>query len=91
LTTLIFNQSFGEAAQLQGKKLLEHAKIKILNVSSPPLSSMCAYVSRDKYNMRHHLEGKHSLTSGYPCLGCGFTFKTKQIFTNHRATCGWKE
>lgn len=52
---------------------------------------MCEYVSRDRYNMRHHLEGKHSLTSGYPCPVCGLSFKTKQIFTNHRASCGWQQ
>ena len=49
---------------------------------------LCGYTARDKYNMRSHLDGKHMLSSGYPCDICHKSVqKTKQALNQHRHRC----
>lgn len=49
---------------------------------------LCPYLARDKYNMRSHLDGKHMLSSGYPCDICNSSVqKTKQALNQHKHKC----
>jgi hypothetical protein len=49
---------------------------------------LCLYLARDKYNMRSHLDGKHMLSSGYPCDICHSSVqKTKQALNQHKHKC----
>jgi len=48
---------------------------------------LCGFVTRDKYNIRWHLEGKHELGSGYECDICKKGLKTKKQLTQHRLQC----
>ena len=47
--------------------------------------NLCLYSSRDNYNMRLHLGGKHSMELDYRCPSCGSHFKTKVAFVLHKA------
>ena len=49
--------------------------------------NLCSYTSRDKYNMRLHLERKHGLSSGYKCKFCDKSFKTNQDLSKHKPFC----
>ena len=49
---------------------------------------VCGFVTRDKYNIRWHLEGKHELGAGYQCEKCKEVVKTKKHLTQHRLHCG---
>jgi len=49
---------------------------------------ICGFVTRDKYNIRWHLEGKHELSTGYQCEKCKEHVKTKKHLTQHRQHCG---
>jgi len=48
---------------------------------------LCGFVTRDKYNIRWHLEGKHELGPGYQCDICKQELKTKKHLTQHRLLC----
>ena len=48
---------------------------------------LCEYVARDKYNMRSHLDRKHSLASRYTCEVCKSVHKTQQALSQHRVAC----
>jgi len=48
---------------------------------------LCGFVTRDKYNIRWHLEGKHELGPGYECDICKQGLKTKKQLTQHRLQC----
>ena len=48
---------------------------------------LCGFVTRDKYNIRWHLEGKHELGAGYQCDKCKVVVKTKKHLTQHRLHC----
>ena len=49
--------------------------------------TLCEYITRDKYNIRLHLEGKHGLSGGYQCDKCYKQLRTKQSLTQHRLHC----
>jgi len=49
--------------------------------------TLCDYITRDKYNIRLHLEGKHGLSGGYQCDKCYKQLRTKQSLTQHRLHC----
>jgi len=49
--------------------------------------NLCGFVSRDKYNIRIHIEGKHQLSSGYQCDQCYKYLRTKQSLSQHKAHC----
>ena len=46
--------------------------------------NLCTFMSRDKYNMRLHLERKHGLSPGYKCSVCNKNLKTKQDLSQHQ-------
>ena len=48
---------------------------------------LCGFVTRDKYNIRWHLEGKHELGAGYQCDICKQIVKTKKHLTQHKLQC----
>ena len=45
---------------------------------------LCRHETRDKYNMRRHLEGVHHLTNGYPCPRCGETLRNQLALSRHK-------
>jgi len=49
--------------------------------------TLCGYVTRDKYNIRMHLEGRHGMSNGYQCDKCSKQLRTKQSLTQHRLHC----
>ena len=49
--------------------------------------TLCDYITRDKYNIRRHLDGKHDLTGGYRCEKCFKQLNTKQSLSQHRLHC----
>ena len=49
--------------------------------------NLCSYTSRDKNNMRLHLERKHGLSSGYKCKFCDKSFKTNQDLSKQKHFC----
>ena len=49
--------------------------------------TLCGYVTRDKYNIRMHLEGRHGMSNGYQCDKCSKQLRTKQSITQHRLHC----
>jgi len=49
--------------------------------------TLCSYITRDKYNIRRHLDGKHDLTGGYQCDKCYKQLKTKQSLSQHKLHC----
>ena len=46
--------------------------------------SLCRHQTRDRYNMRRHLEGVHGLTSGYRCPKCGQTLRNQLALSRHK-------
>jgi len=48
---------------------------------------LCAYIARDKYNVRIHLERKHGLSAGYQCDICQTWVQNKQRLSQHRVQC----
>ena len=49
---------------------------------------LCSYVTNKKFNMKTHVEGKHSMSSGYTCDLCNnATYKTKQEVNHHKRVC----
>ena len=45
--------------------------------------NVCGFITRDKYNMRLHLERRHQLGQGYWCFQCGEHCKTKADLSTH--------
>jgi len=48
---------------------------------------VCGFITRDKYNIRLHLEGKHELGSGYKCNKCNKCVKTRKDLSEHQLKC----
>jgi len=48
---------------------------------------LCGFITRDKYNIRLHLEGKHQLGSGYQCNKCKKYVKTRKDLSEHKMKC----
>ena len=49
--------------------------------------NLCGFITRDKYNIRLHLEGKHELGSGYQCDKCKKYVKTRKDLSEHKTKC----
>jgi len=49
--------------------------------------NVCGFITRDKYNIRLHLEGKHELGSGYQCEKCKKYVKTRKDLSEHKTKC----
>jgi len=47
--------------------------------------SASAYTTNKRYNMRTHLEAKHSLSRGYQCQHCYKVLKTRNVLNSHMA------
>merc|ERR1712183_1153663 len=69
----------------QNKDLVSRYAVKTL--TGKYSCNLCGYVTRDKYNIRLHLEGKHQMSGGYQCDLCNKHIKTKQSLTQHRLHC----
>ena len=52
--------------------------------------TLCAYRARDRYNMKIHLERKHSLSPGYHCSYCNQWTKSQQDLSKHKLICNLK-
>jgi len=52
--------------------------------------TLCVYRARDRYNMKIHLERKHSLSPGYHCSYCNQWTKSQQDLSKHELICNLK-
>ena len=55
----------------------------IMKTSSAAISTICGYTNEQFHMVRRHLEGKHSVGSGYPCPVCKFKSKTEDTRRRH--------
>jgi len=71
--------------QAQSKDLVSLYALKTENGKYS--CTLCGWITRDKYNLRVHLEGKHDLSGGYNCDKCYRQLRTKQSLAQHRLHC----
>jgi len=82
-------EGYGDGSMLEGDQNKDTVDVYAERTEESKFRCrLCPYLARDKYNMRSHLDGKHMLSSGYPCDICNSSVqKTKQALNQHKHKC----